>query len=238
MPGHCTGRPVLRRLELKTCPPQVPNEAGARPAPAAKLRRVTKLTWPAPERNKQPILSVLQRVLPAQGRLLELASGTGQHASYFAEQMPGWTFQPSDLDAANLASIGAWVQGSGLSNLLEPVRIDVCSDDWGVSPANAIYSANLIHIAPWEAAVGLLRGAARHLLPDGVVILYGPYRIAGQHTAPSNESFDEDLKRRDPRFGVRDLEAIADLAAQHGLELRERVAMPANNQTLLLRRRP
>jgi SAM-dependent methyltransferase len=186
---------------------------------------VTKLTWPAPERNKQPILSVLQRVLPERGTLLELASGTGQHASYFAQHMPGWTLQPSDLEAANLASISAWVRESALPNLLEPLSID------------AIYNANLIHIAPWEAAMGLMRGAARHLLPHGVVVLYGPYRIAGQHTAPSNASFDDDLKRRDPRFGVRDLEAVVDLAAQNGLELRERVEMPANNQTLVLSRR-
>jgi hypothetical protein len=198
---------------------------------------VTKLTWPAPERNKQPILSVLQRVLPERGTLLELASGTGQHASYFAQHMPGWTLQPSDLEAANLASISAWVRESALPNLLEPLSIDVCSDDWGVSPTDAIYNANLIHIAPWEAAMGLMRGAARHLLPHGVVVLYGPYRIAGQHTAPSNASFDDDLKRRDPRFGVRDLEAVVDLAAQNGLELRERVEMPANNQTLVLSRR-
>jgi SAM-dependent methyltransferase len=198
---------------------------------------VTKLTWPAPERNKQPILSVLQRVLPERGTLLELASGTGQHASYFAQHMPGWTLQPSDLEATNLASISAWVRESALPNLLEPLSIDVCSDDWGVSPTDAIYNANLIHIAPWEAAMGLMRGAARHLLPHGVVVLYGPYRIAGQHTAPSNASFDDDLKRRDPRFGVRDLEAVVDLAAQNGLELRERVEMPANNQTLVLSRR-
>jgi SAM-dependent methyltransferase len=199
---------------------------------------VTKLTWPAPERNKQPILSVLQRVLPRGGTLLELASGTGQHANYFAEQLPNWTFQPSDVEAANLASISAWVRESALPNLREPLRIDVCSDDWAVPPVDAIYNANLIHIAPWEAAVGLLRGAARHLLPHGVLVLYGPYRIAGQHTAPSNQSFDEDLKRRDPRFGVRDLEAVVSLAAQHGLELRERVEMPANNQTLVLARKP
>jgi SAM-dependent methyltransferase len=199
---------------------------------------VTKLTWPAPERNKQPILNVLQRVLPGAGTLLELASGTGQHASYFAQQLPNWTFQPSDIEAANLASIGAWVRESALPNLREPLRIDVCSDDWAIPPVDAIYNANLIHIAPWEAAVGLLRGAARHLLPHGVLVLYGPYRIAGQHTAPSNQSFDEDLKRRDPRFGVRDLEAVVSLAAQHGFELRERVEMPANNQTLVLDRKP
>jgi SAM-dependent methyltransferase len=199
---------------------------------------VTKLTWPAPERNKQPILSVLRRVLPERGTLLELASGTGQHASYFAQQLPDWTLQPSDLEAANLASISAWVRDIALPNLREPLHLDVCSDAWGVSPVDAVYNANLIHIAPWEAAVGLLRGAARHLLPHGVLVLYGPYRIAGQHTAPSNQSFDEDLRRRDPRFGVRDLEAVVGLAAQHGLELRERVEMPANNQTLVLVRTP
>ena len=199
---------------------------------------MTKLTWPAPERNKQPILSVLRRVLPGGGTLLELASGTGQHASYFAQQLPNWTFQPSDLEDANLASISAWVRDSALPNLLEPLRIDVCDDDWAVPSVDAMYSANLIHIAPWEAAVGLVRGAARHLLPHGVLVLYGPYRIAGQHTAPSNQSFDEDLKRRDPRFGVRDLEAVVSLAAQHRLELRERVEMPANNQTVVLGRKP
>ena len=199
---------------------------------------MTKLTWPAPERNKQPILSVLRRVLPERGTLLELASGTGQHASYFAQQLPDWTLQPSDLEATNLASISAWVRDSALPNLREPLRLDVCNDAWGVSPVDAIYNANLIHIAPWETAVGLLRGAARQLLPHGVLVLYGPYRIAGQHTAPSNQSFDEDLRRRDPRFGVRDLEAVVGLAAQHGLELRERVEMPANNQTLVLLRTP
>jgi SAM-dependent methyltransferase len=130
------------------------------------------------------------------------------------------------------------VRESALPNLLEPLRIDVCSDDWAVPRFDAIYNANLIHIAPWEAAIGLLRGAARQLLPHGVLVLYGPYRIAGQHTAPSNQSFDEDLKRRDPRFGVRDLEAVVSLAAQHRLELRERVEMPANNQTLVLGRKP
>lgn len=197
---------------------------------------MTKLTWPAPERNKQPILSVLQRVLPASGALLELASGTGQHAIYFAEQLPSWTFQPSDLDPANLASIASWVRESNLPNLREPLRIDVCDDDWGVERVDAIYNANLIHIAPWAAAIGLLRGAGRSLSAAGRLVLYGPFRIAGQHTAPSNQSFDEGLKQREPSWGVRDLEQVVSLADQHGLTLLERVEMPANNQALVLGR--
>ncbi len=197
---------------------------------------MTKLTWPAPERNKQPILQVLERVLPDVGTLLELASGTGQHAAYFAEHLPGWTVQPSDVEEPNLASIRAWVHEARLPNLREPIRIDVLDEDWGVAPVDAIYNANLVHIAPWEAAVGLLRGAARHLQPTGQLIIYGPFRISGQHTAPSNQSFDEDLKRRDPRFGVRDLEAVLELARAQGFELRERIEMPANNQTLVLAR--
>lgn len=197
---------------------------------------MTKLTWPAPERNKQPILSVLKRVLPASGALLELASGTGQHATYFAEQLPSWTFQPSDLDPANLASIASWVCEAKLPNVHEPLRIDVCDDDWGVDQVDAIYNANLIHIAPWAAAVGLLRGAERYLSTAGLLVLYGPFRIAGQHTAPSNQSFDESLKQRDPSWGVRDLEQLVSLAEQHGLTLHERIEMPANNQTLVLGR--
>jgi hypothetical protein len=197
---------------------------------------VTKLTWPAPERNKQPILSVLQRVLPERGTLLELASGTGQHATYFAEQLPRWSFQPSDLDPANLASIASWAHETKLPNVKQPLRIDVCDDDWGIERVDAIYNANLIHIAPWAAAVGLLRGAGRYLSAAGLLVMYGPFRIAGQHTAPSNQSFDEGLKQRDPSWGVRDLESVLDLAERHGLTLRERIDMPANNQTLVLAR--
>lgn len=197
---------------------------------------MTKLIWGAPERNKQPILAVLQRVLPASGTLLEVASGTGQHAVHFAQHLPGWTIQPSDLDPVNLASIESWRAEAALPNLQRPIALDVCDEDWGVGSQAAIYSANLIHIAPWEAALGLLRGAARHLLPGAQLIVYGPFRIGGQHTAPSNQAFDESLRERDPRFGVRDLEATQTLAAQHGLELQERVEMPANNQSLVFRR--
>jgi SAM-dependent methyltransferase len=196
----------------------------------------TKLSWPAPERNKQPILSVLERVLPASGTLLEIASGTGQHAAYFARRLPGLVYQPSDIDDANLASIRAWVAEAALPNLLSPVRLDVCEAVWPSGTVDAIYNANLVHISPWECTVGLLQGAARYLSASGVLVLYGPYRIGGEHTAPSNASFDADLRARDSRFGVRDLEAVSALAAEHGFALLERVEMPANNQTLVFRR--
>ena len=195
-----------------------------------------KLTWPAPERNKAAILAVLQRVLPARGTLLEIASGTGQHAAYFAEHLAHWIVQPSDLDAPNLASIRARILESQLSNLREPLVIDACDAGWPVDEVDAVFNANLIHIAPWAAALGLVRGASLHLKSGGVLVVYGPFRIGGKHTAPSNEQFDRDLRERDARFGVRDLEEVVTIAEQQGLTLSERVPMPANNQTLIFRR--
>lgn len=197
----------------------------------------SKLTWPAAERNKQPILEVLQRALPKTGTLLEIASGTGQHAVHFAAHLPALTYQPSDVDDTNLASITAWRSEAKLPNLLEPLRLDVCEDPWPVGQVQAMYNANMVHIAPWECAIALLRGAGEHLTRDGVLVLYGPFRLGGAHTAPSNQTFDEDLRRRDPRFGVRDLEDVVARAAERGLQLDERVEMPANNQSLVFRRR-
>ncbi len=196
----------------------------------------TKLSWPAAERNKAPILAVLTRVLPSTGTLLEVASGTGQHALYFAEHLPGLTWQPSDIDPANLASISAWSAEAQLRNLLPAVRLDVCESDWPVAEVSAIFNANMIHISPWECTAGLLRGAARYLVGGGPLVLYGPFRVGGAHTAPSNARFDDDLRQRDPRFGVRDLEAVVELAREQGLILQERVEMPANNQMLVFRR--
>lgn len=192
-------------------------------------------SWPAPERNKEPLLAVLRRVLPPAGRCLEIASGSGQHAVHFARHLPAWTWQPSDVADDCLASIRAWVRDAALPNLREPLRIDVEADDWGVGPLEAVFSANLLHIAPWSAGLGLLRGAGRHLAPGGVLVLYGPFRIDGAHTAPSNAAFDADLRARDDRWGVRDLADVTAAAASAGLALVERVAMPANNQTLVFR---
>jgi SAM-dependent methyltransferase len=197
---------------------------------------VTKLTWAAPERNKAPVLAVLQRILPPTGTLLEVASGTGQHAVHFAQQLPRWIIQPSDVDGDNLASIQAWAREANLPNLRLPLQLDVCEGEWNVAPLGAIFNANMIHIAPWEVAVGLIGGAARHLMPGGLLIIYGPFRIGGQHTAPSNHAFDDTLRQRDVRFGVRDLEAVVALAEPQGITLQERIEMPANNQVLVFTR--
>jgi hypothetical protein len=197
---------------------------------------VMKLHWPAPERNREPILEVLRRVLPSRGTVLEIASGTGQHAVHFASQLPALHWQPSDVDEHNLASIRAWRSGSALPNLRAPLRLDVCDADWGLPAVDAIFCANMIHIAPWECCVGLIAGAGRQLVAGGVLLLYGPFKIAGEHTAPSNADFDASLKARDLRWGVREHEAVATLAQRAGLSLVERVPMPANNQTLIFRR--
>jgi len=186
---------------------------------------------PAAVRNREPILEVLSRVLPARGAVLEVASGTGEHAAFFATALPGLVWQPSEHDVEAFASIIAWTEG--LPNVRAPLRLDAAQDPWPVTTVDAVFNANMIHIAPWEACLGLLRGAGRHLGPGGVLVLYGPYTLAGRHTAPSNAAFDDDLRRRDPSWGVRDLDAVAEAAQARGLVLRERVAMPANNQTLV-----
>lgn len=193
-----------------------------------------KLILPSADRNKGPILDVLRRVLPESAAVLEIASGTGQHAVHFAEHLPGISWQPSDMDGERRASIRAWRDDSQLTNLLEPVNIDVTNTGWEVGIFDAIYNSNLIHISPWECCLGLLAGAKRHVRPGGLLIIYGPFRIGGDHTAPSNRGFDDDLRSRNPKWGVRDLEAVRDAAA--GFNLEERVEMPANNQILVFRR--
>lgn len=192
---------------------------------------------PAAERNREPILGVLRRVLPARGAVLEIASGTGQHVAHFAAALPGLTFQPSDRGDQEFESIAAWCRDAGVQNVRAPLVLDVTSDPWPaqIGTVDAIFNANMIHIAPWEACLGLLRGAAAHLARDGVLVTYGPYKIAGEHTAPTNEAFDRDLRARDPSWGVRDLDEVAGVAERHGLAVVERVAMPANNFTVVFR---
>jgi SAM-dependent methyltransferase len=180
-------------------------------------------------------LDVLTGVLPARGLVLEVASGTGQHAVHFAKHLPALEFQPSDVDAQNLESIRAWVREARLPNLREPIRLDVCASNWNVDRVAAIFNANMIHIAPWECSVGLLDGAARHLDKNGVLVLYGPFRIGGAHTAPSNAEFDADLRRRDERWGVRDLDQVVALGNERGFSMQERREMPANNQCVVFR---
>jgi len=189
---------------------------------------------PAAERNAGPILDALRRILPPQGLMLEVASGTGQHAAHLSAGLPGWTWQPTDADPDALDSIRAWCDGLG--RVLEPLRLDVLSDPWPAAlPAtvDAVFCANLIHIAPWACTGALMRGAARRLAPHGVLLTYGPYLADGRPDAPGNRAFDADLRARDPQWGVRRLPDVTRQAADAGLRLRERVEMPANNLLLV-----
>lgn len=189
---------------------------------------------PATARNREPILGVLRRVLPPAGLVLEIAAGTGEHAACFAAALPAVAWQPTDPDACARASIAAWC--AGLSNVRAPLALDAASDGWPVARADAVVCINMVHIAPWSACEGLMRGAGRVLAPGGVMVLYGPFRVGGAHTAPSNAAFDAQLRAQDPAWGVRDIEAVAALAEAAGLALVERVPMPANNVMVVFRR--
>ena len=191
---------------------------------------------PAAARNRQPILDVLRPRLPAQGLVLEIASGSGEHIVHFAEALPNLVFQPSDPSPEARASIDDWVQELTLDNVRPALALDAAGDVWPLERADTVLCCNMIHIAPWEAAVGLVVGAGRILPKDGTLYLYGPYRRGGRHTAPSNEAFDLDLRRRDAAWGVRDLEAVAALAEARDFGLPEIIDMPANNLSLVFKR--
>jgi cyclopropane fatty-acyl-phospholipid synthase-like methyltransferase len=191
---------------------------------------------PATARNREPILNVLRRVLPANARVLEIASGAGEHAVFFARAMPGLIWQPSDPDPEARASIAAWVESEALNNVLAPRDIDVRDFDWAAddhAPYDAVVAINMIHISPWAATLGLLAGVQRLLKIGGVLVTYGPYKRDGRHTALSNEAFDVSLKARDPSWGVRDVSDVEAAAAKQGLMLREIIEMPANNLSLV-----
>jgi hypothetical protein len=198
----------------------------------------------AADRNKQPILDVLRTVLPGHGTALEIAAGTGQHAAWFAAALPGWTWQPTDADAGALPSIAALAEQAGLANVRSPLWLDVLAPQWPAQgpafaqPFDAIYCANMLHISPWETCVALMQGSARHLAADGVLITYGPYLEDETPTAPGNLSFDQDLRARNPAWGIRRREDVEREAHRAGLALRERHAMPANNLLLVFARLP
>ena len=211
-----------------------------------------RLSSPAAERNRQPILEVLRRVLPASGRALEIASGSGQHVSWFARHLTAWTWQPTEFAAESLTSIAAWsVLGAGdvaespsahategpLANVLPPLQLDVCAPEWPVAGTfDAITCANMIHASPPATLPGLMRGAGRHLAPAGLLVTYGPYILDDEPLAASNVEFDAWLKTRDPSWGIRRLADVLAHARDAGLRLRERVAMPANNLMLVFHR--
>jgi len=198
----------------------------------AKLERCA--ASPHTARNREPILAVMRRVFPQEGRVLEIASGSGEHAVFAGRALPGLIWQPSDPDARARASIAAWTQQEGLANVLPPLAIDARAKDWGVeAPFDAIVAINMIHISPWQATLGLFEGASRLLRAGGILFLYGPYMRDGKHTAPSNEAFDRSLKERDPSWGVRDVDEVARVGESNGLVLCEIVEMPANNLSVV-----
>jgi len=191
---------------------------------------------PATLRNRDAIADVLRTVLPPAGTVLEVASGTGEHAVFLAQQFPRLSWQPSDPDVEALASIAAWRAEAAAPNLLAPVQLDALAATWPVASADAMLCINMVHISPWAATLGLLRGAAA-LLPSGAPLyLYGPYRRQGIVTAASNEAFDASLKARDPRWGLRDLATVVAAAAEAGLGFDTLHEMPANNLSVVLRK--
>ena len=202
---------------------------------------------PSVARNRDPILAVLRRHLLARGLVLEIASGSGEHIVHVAQNTgrqdtgdkggrPGLVFQPSDPDADARASIDSWVTALGVPNIRPALALDASSDTWPIDRADVVMCINMIHIAPWTAAIGLIGGAARILPPAGRLYLYGPYRRDGAHTSPSNADFDRDLRSRNPAWGVRDLEAVVALADAHGFAPPMIDAMPANNLSLIFTR--
>ena len=198
-------------------------------------------TSPAAERNKAPILAALQDLLPATGRLLEIASGTGQHAVHCAAGLPGWQWQPSDPDPDALSAIAAWSAGWPSPGLQPGLQLDVLAEPWPAALTDAgqrwdaIFCANLLHIAPWACCGALMRGAARLLAPGGQLITYGPYQVRGEPVEPGNQAFDADLRARNPGWGLRWLHDIAEQASAAGLQLTQRLALPANNQILVFK---
>mmetsp|Transcript_125375 Transcript_125375/g.244156 ORF Transcript_125375/g.244156 Transcript_125375/m.244156 type:complete len:216 (+) Transcript_125375:46-693(+) len=200
-----------------------------------------KLCAPAADRNKQPILEALQKLIPKSARVLEIGAGTGQHAAHFAQAEPSWTWIPSEPDPQSLESIEAYT--SGLNNVLQPVDIDVAAADWpgtaaacaGGEQVDVIYSANVVHIAPWEVCQGLIRGAGELVKPGGCVIFYGPFYISGQSFGNTAE-FDQTLRSRNPTWGIRDVDDMVNFAKPFGFTLEECVNMPKDNFCVVLRR--
>ena len=193
--------------------------------------------FPATARNRDAIAEILARHLPAAGTVLEIGSGSGEHAVYFSQKFPGLTWQPSDPDPLNLDSIRAWVDGTGgRANLRPPLAINASDVILPLETADAVMCVNVIHISPWDATEGLMRNAAALLPPGGPLYLYGPYRIGGVHTAPSNEAFDRSLREQNETWGVRDLEDVVAEAEKNGLTFVERIEMPANNQSVIFRK--
>lgn len=195
-----------------------------------------RLFAPSAQRNRDPILAVLREILPVSGTVLEIASGSGEHVIHFARHLPELTFQPTDPTVDSLRSVAAWVASSNIPNILPPLRLSTTDQPWPVTAADAILCINMIHISPWAATEGLMRGAGALLRPGAPLYLYGPYKREGRHTARSNEAFDRQLQDQNPAWGVRDLGVVVDLAKSAGFSAPEITEMPANNLSLVFRR--
>ena len=199
-----------------------------------------RLYAPAAARNRDAIGQVFQELpltnAPATGLALEIASGTGEHTVHLAGLFPGLTWQPTDIEPEYLASIDAHREMEALENIRPARRLDVLEEDWPVDRVDLIFNANMIHISPWACCVGLMAGAGRHLVSGGLLVMYGPYKRDGAHTAASNQSFDDSLRQRNPDWGVRNLEDVVTIAETNGLALETVIAMPANNFSVIYRR--
>ena len=220
---------------LTAVAPSAPNQSSTSGV-ATDMQRAAR-SAPAAGRNRGPILLVLRGILPRSAHVLEIASGTGEHAVWFSTALPELTWQPTDLDPDALSSIAAWRDHTRPPNLLPPLVLDAAADTWPVAPVDAVVAINMVHIAPWNVTHGLIAGAARVLSPGGLLFLYGPFSEGGLHTASSNAKFDAALRARDPLWGIRDLDDICALASQHGFNAPERIAMPANNLSVVFPRR-
>ena len=198
------------------------------------MSKSARMDFPSTGRNAEPILEVLKTLLPAEGLVVEVASGSGQHAARFAVEFSDLIWQPTDIDPEHRRSIVAW--SNGLSNILKPLDLDATASDWPVARANAVICINMIHIAPWSAGLGLLKGTGKILEPGEVLYLYGPYMIDGAHTSESNAQFDADLKSRHPSWGIRNLADVVSAAVEAGLKLDRTVQMPANNLSVIFRK--
>ena len=196
-----------------------------------------RLLSPSAKRNKEPILRVLERILPDTGSVLEIASGTGEHVVHFAQALGGLHWQPSDLEEGCRRSISAWLATADLPNIRPPLELDVCQLPWPVPAVDAIVCINLIHIAPWTTTTALMAGANSTLRAGGLLYLYGPYSLHGRHTAQSNEAFDAALRAANRAWGVRDLDDVTRVAQEEGLDLAATIEMPANNLSVLFRKR-
>jgi len=191
---------------------------------------------PATVRNRDFILDVLRDVLPMTGVIVEIASGSGEHVVHFARNLPSLVFQPSDPEPDALLSVAAWMKAAEVTNVRAPIVLDASQSPWPIVSADGIICINMVHISPWDASVGLIRGAAAILPPGSPLYLYGPYKRKGFATAPSNEAFDRNLRDRNPIWGLRDLEAIAAIAQSAGFSIPDITEMPANNLSVVFRR--